>query len=121
VISKVKTVFLYVADQDAAYAFYVDKLGFQVHTDEEMRPGARWLEVVAPGAQTTIALAAAKDFDKQPGEAAEMTFASPDLRALYEELKAKGVDVTEPVDEGWATHVKITDPDGHELLVYEGD
>jgi lactoylglutathione lyase len=122
VITKVKTAFLYVGDQDRSYAFYVDKLGFEVHTDTEMRAGSRWLEVTPPGGQTTIALAAAKDFDKRPGEdSSDLTFSTADLQATYEELKSKGVDISEPVSESWATFCRFTDPDGHEFLVSEGD
>jgi hypothetical protein len=37
---------VYVLDQNSAYDFYVNKLGFKVHTDAAMGPGARWLTVV---------------------------------------------------------------------------
>ncbi|HEY1226272.1 MAG TPA: VOC family protein, partial [Ramlibacter sp.] len=44
----VEMIGLYVRDQDEALAFYVDKLGFQVHTD--VRNGDfRWLTVQHPG------------------------------------------------------------------------
>ncbi len=44
----VNTVGLYVRDQDEALAFYVGKLGFEVHTD--VRNGSyRWLTVRSPG------------------------------------------------------------------------
>jgi lactoylglutathione lyase len=39
---------MYVSDQDASLDFYVNKLGFEKKIDEEMWPGARWLEVVPP-------------------------------------------------------------------------
>ena len=43
----INVVGLYVDDQDEALAFYVDKLGFRVHTD--VRNGAyRWLTVQHP-------------------------------------------------------------------------
>ena len=43
----IQTVGLYVRDQDEALAFYVDKLGFKVHTD--VRNGDyRWLTVQHP-------------------------------------------------------------------------
>ena len=40
----INVVGLYVDDQDAALAFYVDKLGFRVHTDVRNGP-YRWLTV----------------------------------------------------------------------------
>ena len=38
----VGTVGLYVRDQDEALAFYVDKLGFRVHTDVRRTGGIPW-------------------------------------------------------------------------------
>jgi catechol 2,3-dioxygenase-like lactoylglutathione lyase family enzyme len=40
---------MYVRDQDDSKAFYADRLGFEVLRDEEMFPGARWLELRPPG------------------------------------------------------------------------
>ena len=47
-ITHVSGTVMYVADQDASRAFYVDKLGFRVVRDEEMWPGARWRSSMAP-------------------------------------------------------------------------
>ena len=44
-ISKMSHVSIYVLDQNSAYDFYVNKLGFTVHTDAPMGPDARWLTV----------------------------------------------------------------------------
>jgi lactoylglutathione lyase len=120
-VPKVSTVFLYVADQDRSLEFYTEKIGMEKVSDAEMWPGARWLEVAPPGGETSLALAAAKDFeDKESGEgSADFTMAAPDVRELYEELKAKGVDVEEPTEERWSTYIRFTDPDGHKILVSE--
>jgi catechol 2,3-dioxygenase-like lactoylglutathione lyase family enzyme len=40
-ITKVTHWGIYVLDQDSAYDFYVNKLGFKVHTDAPMGEGAR--------------------------------------------------------------------------------
>ena len=47
-ITKMNHVSIFVLDQDSAYDFYVNKLGFKVHTDAPMGPGMRWLTVCAP-------------------------------------------------------------------------
>ena len=39
---------VYVLNQDSAFDFYVNKLGFKVHTDAPMGPGMRWLTVTPP-------------------------------------------------------------------------
>lgn len=46
----INVVGLYVDDQDAALAFYVDKLGFRVHTDVRNGP-YRWLTVQHPSSR----------------------------------------------------------------------
>jgi lactoylglutathione lyase len=122
VVPKVSTVFLYVEDQDRSLEFYTEKIGMEKVSDAEMWPGARWLEVApAGGGETSLALAAAKDFeDKEPGEgSADFTMAVPDVRKLHEELKAKGVNVEDPTEEQWSTYIRFTDPDGHQILVSE--
>jgi len=47
-ISKLSHVSVFVLNQDSAYDFYVNKLGFKVHTDAPMGPGMRWLTVTPP-------------------------------------------------------------------------
>ena len=44
-ITKMNHVSIFVLDQDSAYDFYVNKLGFKVHTDAPMGPGKRWLPI----------------------------------------------------------------------------
>ena len=109
-ITKMNHVSIFVLDQDSAYDFYVNKLGFKVHTDAPMGPGARWLTVCPPDQpDLEIALMAISEgmmFKKEA--AAQMrdlvkkgtfgfgVFQCNDLNATYEELKAKGVVFTKP-------------------------
>lgn len=47
-ITKISHTSLFVTDQDKAYDFYVNKLGFTVHTDVKMENGFRWLTLTTP-------------------------------------------------------------------------
>jgi len=47
-ITKISHASLFVSDQAKAYDFYVNKLGFNVHTDVTMENGFRWLTVTPP-------------------------------------------------------------------------
>ena len=47
-ITRVNHLSIFVLNQDSAYDFYVNKLGFTVHTDASMGPGQRWLTVTPP-------------------------------------------------------------------------
>ncbi|MEO8475323.1 MAG: VOC family protein [Chryseolinea sp.] len=104
-ITKMTHMCVYVLNQDSAYDFYVNKLGFKVHTDAPMGPGARWLTVcptdqpdleitlflVAEGAMfTSDTVKTMTDLIKK-GTFGAAVFTCVDLQATYEELKTKGV------------------------------
>ena len=109
-ITKLNHVSFFVLNQDSAYDFYVNKLGFKVHTDAPMGPGMRWLTVCPPDQpELEITLMAIEDgmmFKK--GAAEQMrelvkkgtfgfgVFECNDLNATYEELKTKGVTFKKP-------------------------
>ena len=109
-ITKLNHVSVFVLDQDSAYDFYVNKLGFTVHTDASMGPGKRWLTVTPPEQpDLEISLMAIDEGMMFKGEAAETmrelvangtfgfgVFECNDLNATYEELSAKGVEFTKP-------------------------
>lgn len=117
---------LYVRDQDEALSFYVEKLGFRVHTD--VRNGEfRWLTVqhpdqpsfqlglFAPGppmldaasAQTLRAMVA-------KGAMPPLVLAVDDCRVAYERMRALGVEFTqEPVDRYGKVDAGFRDPSGN--------
>ena len=121
-ITELHTVTLYVADQDRAKHFYVDKLGFDLNADQPGMGGiGRWLEVAPKGAQTSFMLADAAGWNKQDrvGNSADVTLRCEDARALYAELTAKGVPATEPQTQRFGTFIDVTDPDGHRLRIVD--
>lgn len=104
-ITKMSHVTLFVTNQDAAKDFYVNKLGFAVHTDQTMGNGFRWLTVVPP-AQKDLEIvliepiespmldaesAAAVRLLLKKGVLGAGAFETPDCKRTYETLKAKGV------------------------------
>ncbi|MFC4561736.1 VOC family protein [Nocardiopsis mangrovi] len=116
-ITHISVAVMYVRDQQRSVDFYAGKLGFEKTVDAEMWPGARWVEVRPPGAQTSITLHSAATFNRRPGEGAFLTFACDDVEATAAELRRRGVAVTNPVEEPWGTYIKATDPDGHEVMI----
>ena len=118
-ITKVNTVTLYVGDQQKSRDFYVEQLGFQVRREADMGPMGRWLEVAPDGAQTGFMLADAAGFGKHDriGASADLVLHTDDVAALHQRLVAAGVPVTEPETQAWGTFVKVTDPDGLDIVV----
>jgi catechol 2,3-dioxygenase-like lactoylglutathione lyase family enzyme len=119
---------IYVLDQDQAYDFYVNKLGFEVVTDATMDNGFRWL-TVRPKEQknTEIVLMPVKAghmYDEQTaaqlrdlirkGKLGSGVFETNDCRATYEELKAKGVEfMSEPKEEFYGIEALFKDNSGN--------
>ena len=127
-ITKLSHVSIYVLDQESARDFYVNKLGFKVHTDAPMGPDARWLTLTAPEQpELEITLMAIKpDMNFNEESAAQMrqlvqsgtfgfgVFETLDINATYEELKSKGVEfVKPPTKEFYATEALFKDDSGN--------
>ena len=122
----VEVVGLYVRDQDEAHEFYVEKLGFRVHTD--VRNGDyRWLTVQHPE-QPSFQLGLFKPgppvLDAATAEAVEAIVAKGampplvlvvnDCRAEYDRMLARGVEFTqEPVKRFGTVDAGFRDPSGN--------
>lgn len=122
----VQVVGLYVRDQDEALAFYVEKLGFKVHTDVGSGD-YRWLTVQHPDqpsfqlglfipgppaldagtAQTMRAMVA-------KGAMPPLVLVVDDCRAAYDRLRTRGVEFTqEPVERHGTVDAGFRDPSGN--------
>lgn len=122
-IPGVGTVYLTVSDQDRALAFYRDKLGFEVRTDNDVGGGFRWIEVAPVGAYTVIALVPPmSDEDPQPGGRAPFGFDTPNLEAAMAEFSSRGVEF-EDVRGGESGPMPpmayFRDPDGNCIALVE--
>ena len=117
---------LYVRDQDEALAFYVDKLGFRVHTDAR-NGDYRWLTVQhpeQPSFQLGLFRPQAPVLDAATAQAAGELVAKgampplvlmvDDCRGTCERLRAQGVEFTqEPVDRFGSVDAGFRDPSGN--------
>lgn len=117
---------LYVHDQDEALAFYTEKLGFRVHTDAK-NGTYRWLTVQYPD-QPTFQLglfvpespmidaesATALRALVAKGAMAPLVLEVADVRAVHEQMKARGVEFTqEPVARFGSVDASFRDPSGN--------
>src|SRR3982750_2454596 len=98
-ISKMTHISLHVLDQDSAYDFYTNKLGFKVITDAPMGDGGRWLTVGPPDQpefEIILSPVTNKMYSKetaqilkelvQKGTFGAAVFTCKDIFATYEEL-----------------------------------
>ena len=117
---------LYVRDQDEALAFYVDKVGFHVHTDAR-NGDYRWLTVQhpdQPSVQLGLFKAQAPVLDAATAQTVNEIVAKgampplvlnvDDCRAAYERMRANGVEFTQPPEARYGNvDANFRDPSGN--------
>ncbi len=117
---------VYVRDADQALAFYVDKLGFRVHTDVK-NGNFRWLTVQHPEQPSfqlglftpgppmhDAATAQALQEVVAKGAMPPLVLVVDDCRAAHQRMLARGVEFTqEPVDRFGTVDAGFRDPSGN--------
>jgi predicted enzyme related to lactoylglutathione lyase len=119
-IDEVRTVSVPVSNVDRALDFYTTKLGFEIRLDAPFGEGRRWVEVAAPGAATTIALAPPGP-GQMPGIDTGIRFTTSDVEADHADLQSRGVDVDADILRwpGAPPMFQMRDPDGNLLRVVQ--
>ena len=127
---KINSAQLWVHDQDAALAFYTQKLGMEIRSDVTLAElgDFRWLQVGPPGqddiAITLMAIPGEPVMDAETAEqvrtlmakgfAGTVFLTTEDVRADYDTLKARGVEFTEaPEERPYGIDCGFRDPSGN--------
>ena len=103
-ISKILRITLVVQDQDEAFNFYTQKLGFEKRDEQPMGPGMRWL-TIAPRDDHGLEIVL-QPVDWFEGEEREryaalvgknptMVLQVDDCQKTYDELRERGVEFTQ--------------------------
>src|SRR5438128_1562217 len=112
-LTSIKSVSVYVSDEDKALDFYISKLGFEKRRDEPLGmddASLRWVEIGIPGEETAIILVrgyAGWNEDKV-GKFAGIVFGTDDIHKTYEELRSRGVEFSQaPSEEAWGSQAQF--------------
>jgi catechol 2,3-dioxygenase-like lactoylglutathione lyase family enzyme len=127
-IQRLSHITIYVLDQDEAYDFYINKLGFEVRMDQKMDNGFRWLNV-GPKGQPNLQIilmptGPSPMMDQETSDALRSlirkgvlgagVFQTANCQQTYEELKAKGVEFSQPPTERfYGTEALLKDNSGN--------
>lgn len=120
-VSNIGVAMFTVSDQDAALAFYTEKLGFELRSDVRFGENdeMRWLEVAPPGSLARLALN--PPMGAQPGGSG-IGVETADVLAEHARLSAFGdIDLDpEPMQTpGAPLMFSLRDPDGNHIWVVE--
>jgi len=91
-ISHVKFVSVPTRDQDRALAFYTEKLGFRVVTDQPFTDRQRWIELRIGNSETRFVLFTPDGHEDRIGTFFNGSLACDDTEATYRQLKLRGVE-----------------------------
>lgn len=122
---------MYVTDQDAALAFYVNQLGFEPDTDVDLG-NMRWLTVRLGGSNRRVLLQRIGDetatADKESaallrelterGTTSWMILETDDCQAVFDTLSKRDVEIIEePTQRPYGIDMAIRDPFGNQIRV----
>lgn len=122
--SRMHSMTVAVADQDASLDFYVNRLGWAKGIDRSVGPGKRIVTVFPPGASTQVVLAhkswAGREATRR--RRIDISLVAPDANAAYRTLVQRGVRFKRPLNRlPWGMKAtNFYDPDGNEIALIEG-
>jgi predicted enzyme related to lactoylglutathione lyase len=117
-IKQLKFVSVPTSDQDRALAFWTEKVGFRVATDQPMGPARRWIELSIPGAETGVVLFTPDGQEDRIGSFFNGSFGCDDVDHTWRQMTTKGVEFDGPPEkQPWGTFAKFKDPDGNTFVL----
>ena len=117
-IKRIKFLGIPVRDQDRALAFYTEKLGFRVLTDQQFSEKQRWIELSIPGAETGVVLFTPDGHEDRIGTFLNTSWEVDSIEKTYSELQSKGVEFAGPPQkQKWGTFVMLKDSEGNQIVL----
>ena len=126
---------VWVHDQDEALAFYTDKLGMELREDVSVPEMGdfRWVSVGVPGQDVSLTLLSVPGppvFEEDTrqkvlevlakGAAGGLFFTADDIQATFDDLKSRGVEVTqEPTEQPYGVDAGFRDVSGNQFRVMQ--
>ena len=125
-IKKIGKITIYVNNQEEAKAFWTEKLNFVIELERPMGPNMTWLEVGPNECEfTTFILYDKKMMLAQKPSAnvghPNVILSTDNIEESYNELKEKGVEVSEIMTMPYGKMFSFKDQDGNDYLLREDE
>lgn len=101
-----------VTDVDKAIDFYVNKVGFNLDHDHRVSESIRFVQLTPEGSACSIVIGEGIT-EMKPGSQQGLQVVVDNTQAAYDELKAKGVEVSDVQEMPWGIFTFFSDPDGN--------
>lgn len=114
----VKFVSVPTRDQDRALAFYTEKLGFRLITDQPFGAEQRWIELGIGDADTRFVLFTPPGEEETVGRRFSGALACDDVDATYRQLADRGVEFeARPARQPWGVFAVLLDSEGNRFVL----
>lgn len=90
-ITHIKFVSVPTRDQDIAFEFWTEKIGFDVLTDQPFDSSQRWIELGIGSSDTRLVLFTPEGQEERIGNQFNGSLACDDVDATYRQLSSRGV------------------------------
>ncbi len=117
-IVNVKFVSVPTRDQDRALAFYTEKLGFRLITDQPFGPERRWIELGIGDSDTRFVLFTPPGEENRVGARFSGALACDDVEATHRQLSERGVEFeAPPTRQAWGHFAIMLDSEGNRFVL----
>jgi predicted enzyme related to lactoylglutathione lyase len=117
-ITHVKFVSIPTSDQDRALAFWTEKVGFTLMSDQPFSDTQRWIELAVGNSPTRFVLFTPDGQEERIGSFFNGALACDDVEATYRQLSERGVEfVSPPAKQPWGVFAIFRDPDGNQFVL----
>ncbi|WP_303006632.1 VOC family protein [Romboutsia ilealis] len=125
-IKKIGKITIYVNNQEEAKEFWIEKLDFVIKLERPMGPNMTWLEVGPSECEFTTFILYDKKMmlDQKPSANVEhpnVILSTDNIEESYNELKEKGVEVSEIMTMPYGKMFSFKDQDGNDYLLREDE
>ena len=117
-IKRIKFLGIPVKDQERALAFYTEKLGFRILTDQLFSETQRWIELSIPGAETGVVLFTPQGHEDRIGTFVNTSWEVDNVEKTFAELQEKGVEFDgTPQKQPWGIFAMMKDSEGNQIVL----
>jgi predicted enzyme related to lactoylglutathione lyase len=117
-ITHVKFISIPTRDQDRALAFWTEKVGLRLMTDQPFSDTQRWIELKIADSDTGLVLFTPEGHEDRIGGFVNTSLACDDVQATWRQMSERGVEfVSPPQKQPWGEFAIFKDPDGNQFVL----
>jgi predicted enzyme related to lactoylglutathione lyase len=117
-LTHVKFVSIPTSDQDRAVAFWTEKVGLTLMSDQPFNDRQRWIELAIGNSPTRFVLFTPDGQEDRIGSFFNGALACDDVEATHRQLSERGVEfVSPPTKQQWGTFAIFKDPDSNQFVL----